>query len=95
VNFPGRSRNSHRWGGGFIATVSAYCEHKSWAVKLLAYTLDRSIICASALQQKLLFPQVMGITLFSVFGMVGLCAIAPDTLSSTPIHPFSSPDAQT
>jgi hypothetical protein len=70
VNFPGRSHRSRGWGDGFIAVVSAYCEHKSWAVKLLAYTLDRTIICASALQQKPLFPQVMGITLFSVFGMV-------------------------
>jgi hypothetical protein len=81
-------------GGGFIATVSAYCEHKSWAVKLLAYTLDRTIICASALQQKPLFPQVMGITLFSVFGMVGLCAIAPPSPQPDPL-PYLSADAQT
>ena len=40
-----------------IAPAGSYLEHKSCAVKLHAYTLDSSIICASALQQKLLFPQ--------------------------------------
>jgi hypothetical protein len=95
VNFPGRSRRSHGWGGGVIATVGAYCEHKSWAVKLLAYTLDRTIICASALQQKPLFPQVMGITLFSVFGMVRAVRQRGLAPSSTLIFSYLSPDAQT
>jgi hypothetical protein len=95
VHFPGRSRRSHGWGGGFIATVNAYFEHKSWAVKLLAYTLDRTIICASALQQKVLFPQVMGITLFSAFGMVRAVRPPGGPPSSTPIRFVLSPDAQT
>jgi hypothetical protein len=45
----------------------AYSALKSCAVKLHAYTLDSSIKCASALQQKLIFPQATGNR--SVFGL--------------------------
>jgi hypothetical protein len=42
-------------GGSIVATVHFHFEHKSWAVKLHAYTLDSSGDLASALQQNLLF----------------------------------------
>jgi hypothetical protein len=41
-----------------------YFEHKSCAVKLHAYTLDSSGNLASALQQNMLFPQLLVIVLF-------------------------------
>jgi hypothetical protein len=47
-----------------IATAAAHSALKPWAVKLHAYTLDSSIKCASALQQKQVFPQLLGIALF-------------------------------
>jgi hypothetical protein len=72
-----------------------HCEHKSCAVKLLAYTLDRSIICASALQQKPLFPQQLGIALFSVFGMVRAVRRGQTPLSLIPIRLYLSSNAQT
>jgi hypothetical protein len=47
-----------------IATAGIHFEHKSCAVKLLAYTLDSSVDLASALQQNTAFPQLPGIILF-------------------------------
>jgi hypothetical protein len=52
-----RSQTSRSQGGGIIATAAVHFEHISCAVKSYAYGLDSSIIYASALQQKLPFPQ--------------------------------------
>src|SRR4030081_3791584 len=84
VGSPGRSQGSHHCGGRGIATVRAYCEHKSCAVKLHAYTLDSSIICASALQHKLLFPQpLVNARLLRIRHGKGWTPQGPNALSST------------
>jgi hypothetical protein len=63
--FPGRSQVSRFFGGRIIAIAGTHFAHKSWAVKLHAYTLDSSSNLASALQQNMPFPQLLGIVLFS------------------------------
>src|SRR5713226_8589783 len=65
MRFPSRSRTSRFSDRRLIATAGNHFAHKSCAVKLHAYTLDSSDNCASALQQNLLFPQLLGIV--SVF----------------------------
>jgi hypothetical protein len=57
--FPGRR---------LIAHADIHFAHNSWAVKLHAYTLDSSWNLASALQQKLLFPQPAGCSVGDFFG---------------------------
>src|ERR1700722_12831237 len=59
-----RSRVSRFSACRIIATATAHSALKPWAVKLHAYTLDSSTKCASALQQKQVFPQLLGIALF-------------------------------
>jgi hypothetical protein len=63
-NFAGRSRASRISGRRLIAAAWSHFEHKSCAVKLHAYTLDKSVNLASALQQNMVFPQLSGIILF-------------------------------
>jgi hypothetical protein len=74
VDFPSRSRKSRFPGRRIIATVNLHFEHKSCAVKFHAYTLDNSCDLASAVQQEWLFPQLSGITLFSLAGHDKACA---------------------
>jgi hypothetical protein len=62
-NLPGRSRTA-RFIDGRIIAPPMHFEHNSCAVKHHAYTLDSSMKCASALQQKLSFQQRAGIALF-------------------------------
>ena len=59
-----RSRTSRRSVSHAIAADVVYSAHNSCAVKAHAYGLDISTIGASALQQNLLFPQLLGIALF-------------------------------
>jgi hypothetical protein len=65
VGIPGRSQTSRFYDSRAIATAGVHFEHKSCAVKLHAYTLDSSGNLASALQQNMPFPQLLGIVLFS------------------------------
>src|ERR1700675_185826 len=68
--FPSRSRASRFSGRRLIATVRIHLAHKSCAVKLHAYSLDSSVNCASALQQNMLFPQLLESLCFYAFGMI-------------------------
>jgi hypothetical protein len=54
---PKLSRTSRFSGKRLIAHANIHFAHNSWAVKFHAYSLDSSLNLASALQQKLLFPQ--------------------------------------
>jgi hypothetical protein len=64
VKIPSRSRASRFSGKRLIAAAGTHFEHKSCAVKRHAYTLDSSGDLASALQQNMLFSQLLGIVLF-------------------------------
>jgi hypothetical protein len=64
VKIPSRSRASRFSGKRLIAVAGIHFEHKSCAVKRHAYTLDSSVDLASALQQNMLFSQLLGIVLF-------------------------------
>jgi hypothetical protein len=54
---PSRSQASRFSGKRLIAHAHIHFAHNSCAVKVHAYSLDNSCNLASALQQKLLFPQ--------------------------------------
>jgi hypothetical protein len=60
---PGRSRVSHFSDGRAIAPAAAYFEHKSCAVKLHAYTLDKSAILCKCSAARIGFPTDMAIPL--------------------------------
>jgi len=61
-----------------MTTVAIHFEHKSCAVKFHAYTLDNSASSASALQQKMHFPQLTE----------SFCFGEPHDKGCAPIDPF-------
>jgi hypothetical protein len=84
---PSRSRISHVSGRRLIATAGTHFEHKSCAVKLHAYTLDKSDNSASALQQNMPFPEQLGIIPFCGPSMVRAVRQRTNAALSTPIRP--------
>jgi hypothetical protein len=72
-----------------IATAVAHTALKPWAVKLHAYSLDSSIKCASALQQKQVLPQLLGIVLFLGRWHDKGCAPAKPTAPKTTLNCLS------
>src|ERR1700719_343964 len=79
----------------FIATAGTHSEHKSCAVKLHAYTLDNSDDLASAVQQNMPFPQLLGIVLFSSVCVIWAVRQRASCSSTTQNHQLSSPMPKT
>jgi hypothetical protein len=87
VRIPDRSRTSRFSDSRLIAIAGIHFEHKSCAVKFHAYTLDSSGNLASALQQDMPFPQLLGIVLFSQASMIWAERADPPMHSSNPNRP--------